>query len=277
MPSPTSLLSNAVAPIPLGTLTSLSTSSSPPPSTTSLIPPYGTGPATYYASILHRNPYVTTYTITCVPASGSTASPNSDPCQTAIYGDAPLTFYQGASAWGVVRKQPMYSQPANFEYSTICAPATTAYSPSAAEAMTMLTLGTQTCNAIPMPTAMACEIDFENREGSGRATDVRAMCEMGMRVQEVLMVESLPTSTSAEMAMPTLTSNPRLSSFTDIGSSPTKAGPVTTVTLLKQPGVSAGRGKEIGRVSVGVLLGVMVLVGWGEGTCCLNGSDREYF
>src|SRR4051812_28023624 len=72
---------------------------------TTLVPPYGPGPATYHASIYTVLPIGTVYQITCIePTASPTLSLSLNSyCKLQQYGDRVQTFTQGPSVWKVSR------------------------------------------------------------------------------------------------------------------------------------------------------------------------------
>ncbi|KAF2180962.1 hypothetical protein K469DRAFT_267729 [Zopfia rhizophila CBS 207.26] len=184
-----------------------------------LIPPYGAGPATYYASVIGDEPAGTVYAITCLPPTTfPTPEPGGrDPCMTNEFGNSSQTFTQGKSSWSVTR---------------------------------MKVTGTQTQTQLTLCEFLSTTRTSDDDDGllscyargysSRRSGDGYRM--MGLKRQDVTITAGLeklgtiPASTSGL-------------SFTDIGATPTIAGPVATVTLHKIGG-NAGTRLALERSSV---------------------------
>lgn len=187
-------------------------------STITLIPPYASGPATYYASALGSNKDGTSYAITCIPPTSTPAS--ADPCQTSRLGKATVTFFQGPNDWQVLRSSD------SGYHRTDCVNETYALG----QYTSMATASG--CDAVP--SALLCNVyNDKGEEGIGGNTTQEGMCELGFAEQQVLMVEALPTTT-----------------FTDIGRSATTQGPVQTVTLYKTGGNTGTRGRAVAKSAV---------------------------
>jgi hypothetical protein len=102
-----------------------------------------------------------------------------------------------------------------------------------------------TCEALPTP--LMCQVSVNAAfEGALPAENKRAMCDLGLREQDVVIVTSMPT--------------PTFGSFTDIGHSATGQAPVHTVTLYKQ---SAARKRSFSKGVVLLAVGAMFVFGMG--------------
>ncbi|PVI05216.1 hypothetical protein DM02DRAFT_109980 [Periconia macrospinosa] len=210
--------------------------------TSTLIPPYGTGPAVYYASSMGDDWKGTTYAISCVPQTTV-----NDPCQTATYGNSPQLFFQGSFDWYIVRSEVSTSA-SHLGFKTHCNVPTPPYQPGRVNSKITTPPPLPSCATLPTP--FACQIQSR---GQGVTSKID-MCSLGLRQHEVFMVESLPTSQA-------MASSSSLS-FTDIGRTVTGA-PIPTITLFEQPPSLGTTGKEVGRGVVGLAIAAVVMLAVG--------------
>ncbi|KAF2799332.1 hypothetical protein K505DRAFT_371055 [Melanomma pulvis-pyrius CBS 109.77] len=185
-----------------------------------IIPPYGPGPATYYASIIKTTGRETAYAMTCIPpATLPTPKPsNYDPCQTSRFGTTSQTIHQGDGLWIVSRppdsKGKIVTTQCMLSWEDNEMPKTRGGD---------LGGGVEICYAEDETPE-----EYDRRVASGNT-------DLGLGRHRVTVTGGWDFVVMPYTPTPVASSSSSIVSMTDIGATPTKGGPVVTVTLQIVP------------------------------------------